>query len=261
MAAWSYVYKAGPAGGTLETLTDYCTAVRVVAEWSTGKRGTNPVVQYRHGEYPSPRKYVRPASFLLETHLRYTSKTGTVTHGDGAAGHVYENLGHLKRIFGGVQGTMTRLQRTAPDQGTVYLDVELLGDAIPSQSRHIFTWPLTAPHPFWIGAADTGNTGTTLTVAGDAPIGDAMITLTGGTDGGIVHTASGASITISGAMPAGGVIVDVGAGTCVKVTGGADWSQYLVVNKRWWFELDAGANAVTNVGGTTHSVDWYTQWR
>jgi len=261
MAWTAWAYKAGPAGGSLETLTNYCLSVRVLAEFSTGKRGSNPVVEYRHGEYSSPRKYVRASNLVLETVVRYTTSTGTVTHADGASGHVMENLGHLKRIFGGTQGTLTRLQRTAPDQGDVYLDVELLGEASPSQANHIFTWPLHAPHPFWIGAADTGNTGTTLTVLGDAPISNPVITLTGGTDGGIVHTASGASVTISGALPAGGVKVDVGAGTCTKVTGGADWSAYLVVNKPWWFELDPGANAVTNVGGTTHSVDWYTQWR
>ncbi|RKZ12615.1 hypothetical protein DRQ53_14555, partial [bacterium] len=246
--AWDWAYKAGPAG-SLETLSNYCLSVRVLAEFSTGKRGSNPVVEYRHGEYSSPRKYVRASNLVLETVVRYTNAAGAVTHGDGASGHVMENLGHLKRLFGGNMGELTRLQRTAPDHGIVYRDIELLGEATPSQARHIFTWPLHAPHPFWIGAADTANTGATLTVAGDAPIGDAVITLTSGTDGGIIHTASGASVTISGAMPAGGVEIDVGAGTCVKVTGGADWSNYLVVNKPWWFELDPGANAVTNTGG------------
>ena len=54
--AWPYVYKAGPAGSE-ETLTDYCYSVRIAAEWATGRRGMNPIVQYRHGEYSSPRKY------------------------------------------------------------------------------------------------------------------------------------------------------------------------------------------------------------
>ena len=261
MAWTAWVYKAGIPGGSLETLTDYCESVRIDPETAAGRRGSNPVVQYRHGEYSTPRKYVRAANLSLETVIRYTNSAGAVTHADGAPGHIMENWAHLKRIFGAQQGTLCRLQRTAPDYGDVYRDVELLADVKPSQARHIMSWPLHSPHPFWIGAADTGNTGATLTVAGDAPIGDAVITLTGGTDGGIVHTNSGASVEISGAMPAGGVIVDVGAGTCVKVTGGADYSNFLVVNKPWWFELDSGANAVTNTGGTSHSVDWITQWR
>jgi len=259
--AWPYVYKAGPAGSE-ETLTTYCVSVRIAAEWATGRRGMNPVVQYRHGEYSSPRKYVRASNLMLETVIRYTSSGGTVTHSDGAAGHFYENLGHLKRLFGGTQNSLVRLQRTAPDQGTVHLDVELLGEALPTGDKRIFNWPLHAPHPFWIGASDTGNTPTTFTVAGDAPIGDLVATFsTGATDATLTHTASGAYIKIAGVMPAGGVTVDVGAGTCTKVSGGADYSAYLVVNKPWWMELDPGANAVTIAGGGTVSVDWYTQWR
>ncbi|RKZ11616.1 hypothetical protein DRQ53_15800 [bacterium] len=260
--AWSdWLYKAGPAGGTLETLMDYCDAVRVVAEQSTGRRGSNPVVEYRHGEWSSPRKYVRASNFVLEVFISYTNAAGAVTHADGAAGHALENLGNVKRIFGGNQATLVRLERTAPDQGTVYRDCEVLGEVSPSQARHIFTIPLHAPHPFWVGAADTGNTGTTLTVAGDAPIGDAVVTFTSGTDQKLTHTASGASIQISGTTPAGGVEVDIGAGTCVKVTGGTDYSNYLVVSSPWWMELDPGANTVSVSGGGTISTDWFTQWR
>ena len=265
MAGWDYLWKAGPAGGSLETLSNYCVAIRLPTEWSTGRRGSNPIVQYRHGEYPSARKYVRASSFILETHLRYTNSSGVVTHADGAAGHAYENLGHLKRLFGGVQDTLVRLQRTAPDQGLVYMDVELFGDALPSQSRHVFGWPLLAPHPFWIGTADTANATPTWTVGGDAPIGDAVVKFTGTANTPrVTHTASGAYIEIAGDLPTGGVEVDIGAGTCVKITGGADWSNYLVVNKAWWMELDPGANtvAVTETSGTpTVTADWLTQWR
>jgi hypothetical protein len=175
---------------------------------------------------------------------------------------VYENLGHLKRIFGGVQGTMTRLQRTAPDQGQVYIDVELLGDAFPSQSRHIFTWPLLAPQPFWIGAADINNScASPLVVGGDAPAGNLTLEFVSGTDTKLLHNASGAYVQIAGAMPAGGVLVDVEAGTCVKITGGADYSQNLVVNKPWWMELDPGSNAVTVTPVASILASWVERWR
>lgn len=261
---WVYDYQAGPVG-SLEDLSDYCTFVRVLTEPSIGRRGKNPVVQYRHGESVSPRKYVRPAKVLLETGLRYTNASGVVTHTDGEAGHVFENLSHLKRIFGGLQDQTVRLQRTVPHQGTVYLDVELLADAAMSQARHVFLWPLRAPHPFWIGAADTGNTPPTLTVAGDAPIGDAVVKFTGTANGAkLTHDDSGAYIEIEGDLPTGGVVVDIGAGTCERITGGADWSQYLNPSDEWMIELDPGVNGVTvsQVSGTpTVSVDWYTQWR
>lgn len=262
--AWDFLYEAGPAGSE-EALSDYCRAVYIRAEQSVGRRGMNPVVQYSHGEYSSPRKYVRASNFILSTVIRYTNSAGAVTHGDGPPGHFFENLGHLKRLFGATQGALCRLERTAPDQGVVYRDVELLGEARPTVDKAIFDWPLHAPAPFWIGAADTANATPTWTVAGDAPIGDAVVKFTGtATDPRVTHPASGAYIEIDGALPAGGVQVDIGEGTCTRISGGADWSNNLVVNKPWWMELDSGANtvAVTEASGTpTVVADWYTQWR
>ena len=263
MAGWAFDWQAGPAG-SLEDLSDYCVKVRM-REQSVGKRGRNPVVQYRAGEYSTPRKFTRPQNLLLETVVRYTNAAGAVTHGDGAAGHFYENLGHLKRIFGGTQGALTRLQKTAPDQSDVYLDVEQLGDAMPTETSRIFSWPLQAPYPYWIGAADDANATPTWTVGGDAPVGDAVIDFTGTASGAkVTHSASGAYVQIEGALPAGGVSVDIGAGTCLRISGGADWSSNLATNKTWLMILDPGANtvAVTQDSGTpTVTADWYTQWR
>lgn len=254
---WDYDYQAGPAG-SLTDLSDLCTYVRVVAEWSTGRRGSNPIVQYRHGEYASPRKMVRATPVMLETGIRYTDAAGAVTHTDGKAGHVEENFDALKQLFGGGAGELVRLQRTAPNQGTVYLDVEQLADALPSQSRSIIAWPLLAPAPFWVGAADTGNTGATLTPAGSAPVGDAVVKILTGTDTKLVVDSTGDFIQIEGAVPAGGVAVDVGADTALRITGGADWSGHLRMSTA--FELNPGANAVTLSGGT-YSADWFTKWR
>ena len=49
--AWTiWNYEAGPAGGSLETLLDYCDSVRIINETAVGRRGSNPVVEYRHGD-------------------------------------------------------------------------------------------------------------------------------------------------------------------------------------------------------------------
>ena len=263
--AWTvWTYQAGPAG-SLETLTDYCVSVRSMAEYASGKRGVNPIADYRHGEVSSPRKYVRPLNILLETVIAYVSSTGGVTHADGPPGHFMENLGHVKRLIGGTQGALTRLQRVAPDESTQYADVEMLAEPTQREPLRIYQWPLRAPHPFWVGTADTGNTAPTLTVAGTAPIGDAVINFTGTvTDVRLTHSASSAYVEIAGALPAGGVTVDIGAGTATKISGGADYSNNLVVNNPWWMELDSGANtvAVTEASGSpTVTVDWVTQWR
>lgn len=254
--AWDYDWQAGPAGSLLD-LADYCASVRVVNEWSTGRRGSNPIVQYQHGAHHAARKYVRPTTFVLETSIRNTNAAGAITHSDGAAGHAYENLSILKGIFGGTVGALVRLQRTAPHIGAAYIDVEQLGEAIPTQTRHIFGWPLTAPHPFWIGAADNGNTQPTLTVAGDAPVGDAVLKFLTGTDV-KAALASGDFAQVVGALPAGGVTLDLGTGLAVRITGGADWSDAVRRSNAW--ELNPGANTVTVTGGTM-SFDWYTQWK
>lgn len=260
---WSYEdynYRAGPAG-SLESLLLYGNFVRLVAEWSTGRRGSNPTLAYQHGEFPSPRKFHRAANLAMEVGLRYTDDTGSITHTDGDSGHAYENLSNLKRLFAGLQGQLVTLERTAPHLGTVTMEVEMLADAVPSQERHVFIFPLHAPKPFWTGAQQTATSPPTITPAGDGPIDDMVIDLVGGTDTRLTHDTSGAYVQIDGANPSGGVQIDVGAGTAVRITGGADYSSFLRVATPDWFELDPGANAVTVSGGGTASVDFNDKWR
>ena len=259
MATWDPLYKAGPPGGTLISLSDYATGVRIESEWSVGYRGSDPIGQYVHGEDSSPRKFYPASNFTIECVLRDTNPAGAITHGDGVDGHRIENFQALKQLFGGAQGSLVRIERTFPDTGTTYLDVWQVDTVKPTQNRVTYSWPLRAPKPFWVGAADTGNSGTTLTPAGDAPIDDMVIDFASGTDPRITHDDTGDYVEISGAVPGGGVRVDVGAGTCIKITGGTDYSNFLRVNTPWWFQLDAGANAVTPSAGITS--DWFTKWR
>ncbi len=258
---WLYVYKAGPPGGALTDLLDFCYDIRLVSEPVLGFRGRNPIVAYQHGEFSSPRKFHPAANILLETWLRYTNAAGAVTHTDGRPGHVYENYGSMKTLLTGAQASLVRLERTNPEDGTVHMDVELVGEGRPTQAQHIIGWPLRGPHPFWVGVAASQQSPTTVTNNGTAPVGDAVIDIVGGTAGGISHDDTGDSVTIAGALPSGGVRVDVGARTAVRISGGADWSDNLVVNAPWWIEFDPGANAVTAVGGSTVTVDFSLQYR
>ena len=263
--SWVYDYEAGPPGGSLTNLLDYCLGVRITTEWAAGFRGSNPVVQYQHGDFSSPRKFHPPANFILETTLRYTNASGLVTHVDGAAGHVYENFNAMKALLTGDQGTLVRIRRTNPDEGTVYMDVQLMSQVLPTQERHIFGWPLHGSKPFWTGVAVTGETPPTITNPGSAPVMDAIVDLTGtANDARLTHDATGDYVEIAGALPAGGVAIDVGAKTALRISGGADWSQHLVVNQPWWVELDPGANAMTvseSSGTAVASVDFDTPYR
>ena len=252
-------YQVGPPGGTLSTILDYATGVRIRSEWSVGFRGNDVMSQYQHGEDSSPRKFHPASNLSVEIAISGTNSSGTITHTDGEEGHRIENFQALKQLFIGKQGSLVRLERTFPDTDTTYLDIWQVADVKPTQNRLMYAWPMRAPRPFWIGTADTANTGSTLTVAGDASIDDMVIDFASGTDPRITHDDTGDWIEIAGAMPGAGVRVDVGLGTCVQITGGADYSNNLRVNTPWWFELDPGANAVTASAGI--SSDWFTKWR
>ena len=262
---WLYAYKAGPPGGALTALLDFAYDVRIVSEPTSGFRGRNPQVAYQHGEFSSPRKFHPAANVLLETWLRYTDSAGAVTHTDGRPGHVVENYGSMKKLLTGAQASLVRLERTNPEDGVVHLDFELVAEGRPTQAQHIIGWPLRSPHAFWVGVAASQQTPTTITNLGSAPVGDAIIDVTGTTTAPrLTHDDTGDFIEIAGALPAGGVQVDVGAGTAVRISGGADWSDNLVVNAPWWMEFDPGANAVTvsqSSGTPTFTVDFALQYR
>lgn len=257
---WDYLWKAGPKDGTLVTLSDYTDFVRLVGEVSAGRRGYNPTVQYQHGSH-FVQKWAAPLDLMLEVGVRYTNSSGAVTHTDGAAGHAYETLAEVRRLLGGEQGGLATIQQTAPDWGTVQLDVEMLNPSRPTSERWVHGFLLHAPEPFWRGITLNSETGTSIVVGGNAPAAP-VIDFASGTDMRITHTDSGAYVQIDGAAPAGGARVDVRAGTCTKISDGTDYSANLTVNKAWWFELDGGkTNAVTKSGGGTSTVKWYDRWR
>ncbi len=257
----SQLWKAGPQGGSLTSLSDYLSMVRLVSEFKAGMRGRAPRVLFSHGDAEVARRWHGRANLMLEGQVRWTNSAGAVTHGDGPAGHFYENLGAVVDLLAGEQGAPITLQRDAPHQGVVEIDGYLAGDPAPTQDRDVFLFPIQCPQPFWRGQARTGLTSPTITFGGNAPITDAVVDLTGGTNTRLTHTASGSYIQIDGALPAGGVRVDIGAGTCVKITGGTDYSNYLTVADPWWIEFDPGGNAVSVSGGGSVSVDGYDKWR
>src|SRR3989304_1271825 len=131
--AWSYAYTAGPKGGTLVALSDFCISVRLLTEGGPGKRGADVSVQYLHGDHAVPPKFATPRLLPLEGVLRYTSSAGTITHADGAEGHVFENLSECKRLLRGQRGLAT-LARTAPDMGAAHIALQC-GGPVPTQVR------------------------------------------------------------------------------------------------------------------------------
>ena len=254
-----YTYKAGPLGGTLQPLLNYAIAVRILDEGGPDKGGRNVSVQYLEGDHAVPHKFHGPALIPLECILRYTSSAGTVTHTDGAPGHVFENLSELKRLLRGQRG-MATLERIAPDQGTVQIDVEYRAPT-PTQNRFTYAFPLVAPRPFWRSTTLNSVSLSPLTVGGDAPVDDAIVKFSAGAvNPTFTHTASGATITYTGTVPVGGVQVFTETGQANNMTGGADCSNLISYNKPYILELDPGVSNAYGITAGTVTVEWRDKW-
>lgn len=257
---WSYAYTAGPKGGSLTALSNFCTSVRLLTEGGSGKRGGDVAVQYLHGEHAVPHKFAMPRLLPLEVVLRFTNSAGAITHADGSDGHVFENLSEMKRLLRGQRGLAT-LARTAPDMGAVQIDVEC-GEPTPTQNRFTYMFPLLAARPAWRSTTLNSISASPLTVGGDAPVDDAEIVFSAGAVSPVfTHTASGATIGIIGTVPSGGVRVFTETMQAVLVTGGADYSEFVASPaKAYGLELDPGVSNAYTVSAGTVTVEWRDKW-
>lgn len=249
---WDYAWQAGPKGGTLSDLDDYCKWVRLAGggELIAGKRGTNQVSPYRHGTLVVEHKFNTELVVPLEMSFRYTNAAGTVTHADGAAGHFYENKATVERLLSGSKGLAT-VRRTIPQYGVVEADVEMMGPSMTTQSRLSYLFMMNAHEGSWKSTTQTVDSSTPIANSGNAPVWDAVVDIVGGTDVVVTMTADGATITIAGATPAGGVKVDFGTGLVTQITGGADYGEFVSFNKPYGVILEPGDNAFTTAGTPT----------
>lgn len=254
-----YTYKAGPLGGTLQPLLNYAISVRIEDEGGPDRRGGNVAVQYLHGEHAVAHQFDSPRLVLLECIFRYTSAAGTITHTDGAPGHVFENLSETKRLLRGQLG-MATLERIAPDQGTVQIDVQYRAPT-PTQNRFTYAFPLVAPRSYWRSTTLNSVSSSPLTVGGDAEVDDAVVKFSAGAvNPTFTHTASGATIAYTGTVPAGGVQVFTETLQANNMTGGADCSNLVTFNKPYGLILIPGVSNAYGITAGTATVEWRDKW-
>ncbi len=250
--SWDFQYAIG---GT--DMADLCDSFRIVGETAPGKRGRGFALPGIEGERSYPDKLSQPGSFVVNALIRYTNASGAVTHVDGAAGHAYENLAELKRLFLGTNGFVT-LTRTVPDYGDQQLEFEVLDSIRPIGPLHHFSVLCQAPSGFWesAGSLSSYSSGTgNIDVGGNAPVHDAIVTVTGAS-GKIELDATGDYVEISGAS--GTTVIDCGDRTVTN--GGSDADDLLSVGGNRWFRMFGGQlNAVTVTG--TVQVQWRNKWR
>lgn len=238
MAVHDYAWKADGSA-----LSDHADFVRLLSEGGPGKRGANPEVGYRHGEWSDPDKWFRAVDLFLEVGVKHSS--------------AHQHLSELELMLGKSTGHVT-LQRVTPYAGTVEAEVELLGDPVPTQSRFVYMFPLRNPSGFWQDATATTASGTapSITTSGDRPIDDMVITFSA--PGSATHTdENGVTSVIAFDGTAGTAIVDCGERTITQ--GGNNIDADLTITRPWWWRFSPGA-AQTITATVSITVDYKNKW-
>lgn len=247
MTLWDYAIEADT-----EALDDYCDRVVVVTEGMANREDSNFKIPGLEGEAFFPNKLWDSGNVILNTFLRYSDPTGAVTHTDGAAGHVYENLSALKRIFG--KNGLVLLERTVPHYGVTQMEVELIQGPNEGSFPAHQVWVLKAPKPFWLGTTPVVISGAgTHTPAGDAPIDDMVVEF----DGNGRITIDGEWIEIVGSSGSN-IMVDCGARTILQSTTARD---------RWfnpfsdrWLRLYGGRESTVAITGSVTGLTYFPHW-
>lgn len=245
--SWDYIYTAGGVDLTL-----YCENIRVLTEYGLAARRSHDHPNAgQHGTFYRSGKLLGAGNVDLNTYLRTSDENGAVTHVDGVAGHVYENMSVLKRIFNKTTGLVT-LRRVAPHIGAQIMAVELIDLPTIGQNRYDIIWPLNSPKPLWrsetlqSNALSTGN----FNPGGDAPMDDGILTM--GTGASVFCAATRSGITANT-----GCVVNCGTGV-VTITGSPARGAIEPFSARW-LHLDGGVNNAIVVSGSV-TLDHYAKW-
>lgn len=271
--SWDYNYQVGPEGGPYVDLLDYCVDVRLVSEIDVQKQGTNVNVPFIDGEYSDPFKFRTAGVLMLDCMLRYTNPSGAVTHTDGAAGHVFENLNALKALLGGNRLPIV-LRRTAPHMGAVEAVGEYIGGVVSAGPRMRFVFPIRMLEGSWreqttqtfnrLGFSSQ-NTANINSLDGDAEVGDANVTITckgAGDDPSIEINPPGDKITFVGSFALNDVLIANLRTHTFTLNGANAHSMLERTNGRaWYFRLNPAIDPSTlRINMATGTWDFVLNW-
>jgi len=241
-----------------------------------GRRGKNRPTPYLDGAYSYTQKFYEPRRLFLRMGVYATDADGQVTHSDPFE-HLYENLDTLFGLFH--SDDLIPLQRTMGDGATIrQLDVEVLRDTTvtgSTPSSYKFVAELQAPRPFWkqlpvVSTVESGVTGPhafNIAIGGNAPIGDAKITIdctSAGSNPSLEIASSGVFVKYASAMsPGDTVVLDLAERSFTY--NGARADAAIQRNRAWFlrfppdvaslgmaFDADSGTYNVT--------IERYNQW-
>ena len=253
--SWVYSYQTDSVD-----LLDYCDAVVIENEGGSGKRGSNLAVGFLDGERWEPKNY-GPLDLVLKTTLKYSNASGLITHVDGAAGHVFENLSEMKKLM--TQPGLKYLTRTAPDYGSVRAAFEMIGPPlIPPAERIAVYWPLRVPSGSWQTVTQSTATGNppAATTGGNRQISDPELVFSGA--GTFTYTAGDGQVyQVSVATgPTFPVTLTNDNGEWVATaTGGADAAPYVTAGHPAVLVLDPDS-ALSISTTVSVTLRWRNRW-
>ena len=236
------------------TLSDVATDVLIGNEFGGHFIDSGTHIPHQDGIRLDPQAPYSPRVLVLKTVLRYTNSSGTITHVDGAAGHLRENA-HLIHLELAGPGEVA-LTRTVPHLGDVRAMVRLLDDPAPMDARHAIGWTLTVPSGSWQDATETSEATSSVTTSGNRRIWDPIVVFASA--GTITHTAADGTVTsiTAASGPTYPVTVDVGAKTVTDNTA-ADVRGDVTFTQPWWLRMDPdGAQSFTG----TATIKYRNRW-
>lgn len=227
--------------------------VRILPEQHPALRGRPSVIANRHGSVSVARDFFGSYDFVLEVLVSYGTPETAANFYDRRSGVLERIMHHLETVW---------LQRTAPDQGTVEIPIKVLRSPRGGNPRHRLMIPCRTLDPFWRDQAVTHsavNPASGVTVNGDAPIGDSVLVVSGGTGvQRLTHDDSGDYIELNfTTTPA--VTIDLGAGT-VKQSGAHIDNAVTDQKEPWGIELQPGTNPHTVTGTGAWTLTARDKW-
>lgn len=210
----------------------------------------------RDGIVFDPEAGFGPLVATLRVHLRWTDENGAVNHGDGAAGHIYENLSLLKRELNKPAPVLTR---TLPHIGNVRAVVKSVTPGLVGEQRHVYVFPLTVPSGSWQDASESSDSGTPPTgviTTGDRRIFDPRLSLSAAGTYTVTDADSVTYSVVAASGPSYPIVVDVGARTVVDNTS-ADARGSVEFSHPAWVRLSP--NHTHTVTGSC-TVYWRNRW-
>ncbi len=190
---------------------------------------------------------------ITDVFLKRTTSTST-----GLGGHLhinsnYEGWGRasnnpIKVLWFGMNH---------PSHGRLERRIRPLGRPIPTTDP---TWRIAtnfqAVDAFWRQEVQNTGNGSTFTLAGSAPDGQATLLWTGST-GTITHVGSSDQITLTAAPSTAGILFDMDNKTVTKSSDGSAFTSY-TINSGSWLRFQPGVNQLSRSTTTiTTVVDYY----